>query len=424
MVGHDDVGRVRIEQVLATDLDAQTARSSDTADDAPRHATPGTGAEPFGDGHDRKGDDEGDHDEDTIGLSPEPRWRRWTTSHERAAHQAILPRDARPNEKVASCRLRTPVPMWQRHPEGLPYRRRVMTPHSGTLVQRSRRLDLDGVDFDAFGVHPLDPATLRCLRYMHDVEHHTTCYLRDVLVTRAHADPEVTAFLACWAYEEHWHGEAIAQVLAIHGEQAGPARVASMRRSLPRGDRLRPLLYLAGSALTPHMVTAHMAWGAVNEWTAQAGYGRLAARHPVLSELLRRIMKQEGRHIDFYASQARDRLDGSRLAQRVTREALRRFWTPVGAGVMPPGEVAFLVRHLFSGADGAQVAARIDRQIDRLPGLSGLELVARAVGSLDGRAHLPVRSEGLGAVSGPQATVLTEDGSRRPRDLVPSGREE
>ena len=256
-----------------------------------------------------------------------------------------------------------------------------MTPRCDSLVQRSRRLDLDGVDFDEFRVRPLDPTSLRCLRYMHDVESHTMCYLRDVLVTSAHADPDVTAFLACWAYEEHWHGEAIARVLTAHGEPAGPERVASVRRALGRRDRLRPLLYLAGSALTRHMVTVHMAWGAVNEWTTQAGYGRLAARsaHPVLGELLRRIMKQEGRHIDFYAAQARQRLDGDRMAQRVTRAALAHFWSPVGAGVMPATEVRFLVRHLFGGPDGTAAAARIDRQIDRLPGLEGLGLVTGVV---------------------------------------------
>lgn len=250
-----------------------------------------------------------------------------------------------------------------------------------TLVRRSARLDLEGLDFGAFAACPLDAAALRCLRYMHDVENHTMCYLRDVLVTRAHADPEVTAFLAAWCYEEHWHGDAIARVLEAHGEPAGPDRVAALRRALPRRDPFRPLLYIIGSAFTTHMVTVHMTWGAVNEWTTQAGYGRLAARagHPVLTELLKRIMKQEGRHVDFYAAQARRRLDGHPGAQRLTRRALARFWTPVGAGVMPVAEVDFLARHLFGGDDGRAAARRIDRQIDRLPGLAGLRLVERAV---------------------------------------------
>lgn len=260
-----------------------------------------------------------------------------------------------------------------------------------TLVGRSARLDLGGVDFAAYSDRPLDAASLRCLRYMHDVEHHTMCYLRDVLVTSAHADPEITAFLAAWCYEEHWHGDAIARVLEAHGEPAGNDRVAALRRTLPRADRFRPLLYIVGSAITKHVVTVHMTWGAINEWTTQAGYGRLAARagHPGLTDLLRRIMKQEGRHIDFYASQATRRLEGHPGAQRLTRWALQRFWSPVGAGVMPQDEVQFLARHLFEGPEGVAAAERIDRQIDRLPGLSGMRLVQRAVST--GEAD-PVRT--------------------------------
>ncbi|MHB8438203.1 MAG: ferritin family protein [Acidimicrobiales bacterium] len=249
------------------------------------------------------------------------------------------------------------------------------------LIERSGRLDVSDIDFDAFRSRPLDADTLRCLRYMHDIEGHTTCYLRDVLVTRAHKDPELTAFLACWVYEEHWHGDAIAQVLVAHGEPAGHERLEALRRRLPRHEELRPFLFSLASAMTAHLPAVHMAWGAVNEWSTQAGYGRLAAKaeHPVLGELLRRIMRQEGRHIDFYTSEARRRLAAHPRAQRLARLALRRFWSPVGAGVMPEPEVSFLVRHLFGDDAGFGAAKRIDRQVDRLPGLAGLHLVEHAV---------------------------------------------
>lgn len=49
-----------------------------------------------------------------------------------------------------------------------------------------QRLSLDGIDFDAFRSEPLPGWALRCLRYMHDIEHHTVCYLRDLLVTPIH----------------------------------------------------------------------------------------------------------------------------------------------------------------------------------------------------------------------------------------------
>ena len=125
----------------------------------------------------------------------------------------------------------------------------------------------------------------------------------------------------------------------------------------------------------------HMTWGAVNEWTTQAGYSRLAAKadHPVLSELLARIMKQEGRHIDFYASEAHRRLERSRTARKLTRFALRKAWSPVGAGVMPDSEVAFMTRFLFDNDEGRAMVARIDRRIDRLPALEGLRLLEGAL---------------------------------------------
>ena len=81
----------------------------------------------------------------------------------------------------------------------------------------------DDLDFGAFADDPLDPDTLRAIEYMHDVELHTICYLRDLLVTPAHNDPDVTTFLSCWAYEELWHGEALGDVLAAHGRPSGAA---------------------------------------------------------------------------------------------------------------------------------------------------------------------------------------------------------
>ena len=250
------------------------------------------------------------------------------------------------------------------------------------FTRMSKRLNTEGIDFDAFARHPLDRDTLRCLRYMHDVELHTVCYLRDLLVTSAHRDPEVTAFLTMWNMEEYWHGEAIGDVLLAHGEPAKRRRVEPMRQRLAWKDKIAPMLHSLGSAIAGEsFIAIHMTWGAVNEWTTQAAYSRLIARadHPVLTDLLRRIMKQEGRHIDFYASQALQRLDGDRKAQWMTRTALQHAWSPVGASVMPATEVDHMSRFLFDGADGMAAARRIDAKIDRLPGLSGLGLLEREV---------------------------------------------
>jgi hypothetical protein len=248
--------------------------------------------------------------------------------------------------------------------------------------RRTARLDDTDIDYGAFRERPLDGAALRCLRYMHDVEHHTTCYLRNLLNTRAHDDPEVTAFLTLWNYEEHWHGEALGRVLEAHGEVSGAPRVAAMRRRAGWRSTVSPVAWLAFSAATRHFLAVHMTFGAINEWTTQAGYARLGSLsgHPVLRDLLGRIMRQEGRHIDYYRSRAVELLADSPAAQRTTRRVLRVLWRPVGAKAMPAAETRHLVTTLFGGPDGQAVADRVDRRIDLLPGLSGLGLVR---GSLD-----------------------------------------
>jgi hypothetical protein len=84
----------------------------------------------------------------------------------------------------------------------------------------------DDLDLDtAFRDRPLSPDTLRVLRYMCDIESHTICYLRDVLVTPSHTDPEVTTFLTMWNYEEYWHGP--------RSCPASPYRRPGTSRSMP-----------------------------------------------------------------------------------------------------------------------------------------------------------------------------------------------
>jgi len=182
-----------------------------------------------------------------------------------------------------------------------------------------------------------------------------------------------------------WHGEAIAEVLEAHGEQAGAPRIAALRHGHRRRQALSTLSTIASAAFAGRaFIALHMTWGAINEWTTQAGYARLAetAGHPTLRELLRRIMKQEGSHIDFYASEATRRLDDSPKAQKMTRFALSHWWRPVGSGVMPKREVGFLVHYLFDGEKGADALQRIDRRVDRLPGQSELHLLTSAVTGL------------------------------------------
>ncbi|MGQ1838347.1 hypothetical protein ACT4S2_07785 [Kocuria turfanensis] len=70
------------------------------------------------------------------------------------------------------------------------------------FAHESTSLHWEDLGLDAFREDPLPPETLRTLRYMCDVEFHTVCYLRDMLVSPSRRDPEVSTFMTIWNHEE------------------------------------------------------------------------------------------------------------------------------------------------------------------------------------------------------------------------------
>jgi len=238
------------------------------------------------------------------------------------------------------------------------------------------------LDLEAFETNPLPPESLRVLRYMCDVEYHTVCYLRDLLTTPSHKEPEVGSFMTMWNREEFWHGEALAAVLGKHGISVDFDELKANRLKLGWKDRLDPIKQsLLGGLVGHDFVAVHMAWGAANEWSANAAYLRMAKQegHPVLAELLKRIAAQETKHVAFYASQARDRLAKSKKAQVIARFALNKFWAPVGSTISTPSEIGFVMGRLFSGTEGRKLIRDIDSHIAKLPGMEGLTIVENAL---------------------------------------------
>lgn len=242
----------------------------------------------------------------------------------------------------------------------------------------SVRVNWQDLDFDDFATNPLPESTLRSLRYMCDIEYHTVCYLRDLLVTPSHKEADVSAFMTMWNREEFWHGEALAAVLGAHGITVDFDQLKATRLKLGWKDRLDPIKQsLLGNIVGKDFIAVHMIWGAANEWSAVAAYNRLAEleQHPVLAELLKRIAKQEARHVAFYATQARERLGASKKAQKLARFALKNAWGPVGSSVMEPAEVTHVMGHIFAGEEGLREIRKLDEHISRMPGLDGLTIV-------------------------------------------------
>ncbi len=242
-------------------------------------------------------------------------------------------------------------------------------------------MQTDDLDFESFRTNPLSPDVLRCISYMHDIEYQTVLYMRELLVTPAWKDPQFTAFLTLWNYEEYWHGQALGRILALHDRPAHDPRLTEMRRWNKGALSRSPVVFWALGRFVKKFPAVHMTWGAINEWTANAAYNRLAriADHPVLTELLGRIMRQEGRHAGYYASYARDLLDNDRRAQKVTSWFLRHQWDVVGSGDVPKIETSFAAAYLFGSGDGAELIDKVEDRIDALPGLAGLDLVRTAI---------------------------------------------
>ncbi|MEI8240046.1 MAG: ferritin-like domain-containing protein [Actinomycetota bacterium] len=259
--------------------------------------------------------------------------------------------------------------------------------------EQGGRLKTDDLDFEAFRREPLHPHVLRCLGYMHDIEYQTVLYMRELLLLPQWQDPQFTAFLTLWNYEEYWHGQALGRVLQMHDRPAHDPRLVAMRRFNKRTLSWSPLQFWALGQGVRKFPAVHMTWGAINEWTANAAYNRLSrvADHPVLTELLTRMMRQEGRHAGYYASYARELLEGDKRAQKVTKWFLQHEWAPVGSGDVPRIETSFATAYLFGSGEGMELIDRVEDRIDMLPGLAGLDLVRSAI--RDSVAHV-VTEEG------------------------------
>jgi hypothetical protein len=245
-------------------------------------------------------------------------------------------------------------------------------PQFQRFIAGTRPIDLGGIDWDAIPSHPLSPEVLRVLTYMQDVESHTVVFPRTIFSQRAVDDEHIGTFLVCWLYEEGMHGRALARFLSLAGHPVPPRRKG---RTTPM-DRLERVMTTAIAAAWKDFLALHMAWGALHECTTIHAYQRLIDRndHPVLNELLRRIIHDEARHFAFYMWQAERLLAAPRVARRV-RWIMERRYVPVGATHQPDALARWVSGYLFDGDAGREAARRIDRTFAKLPGFESATLL-------------------------------------------------
>jgi len=194
--------------------------------------------------------------------------------------------------------------------------------------------------------------------------------------------------LCVWMYEEEFHGRAFRKFIEAYGERVPDSYRTDMFMRRGPGERIDELGQVVLSRVFPKGWPAvHMVWGAIQEYTTYTAYQALIERvdHPILSELCRRIMKQELRHYAFYNQQAKRRLESSPFAQKLCSIALKIGWTPVGDGMCEKDHVLHATRFLFDGIDGDAIL-QIERKVRELPGLEWFDLFSKFARDNDIRA--------------------------------------
>lgn len=245
-------------------------------------------------------------------------------------------------------------------------------------LRNSKKVDVSDLDFDQARNFPLTDSEIRCLTYVMDIEGHTIVYLKGILSTCAIQDPDTTAFLSCWAYEEHFHSRTLKQFLEACGVSVSPMRAAEVQKQASWREWLETMGASLICQLSRHFHGVYLTWGAISELTTLEGYGVLASRtaNPLLAEILQRLAKDERRHFSFYYNKAKTELQHPR-AQWLTKFVLRHFWMPVGEGVKPDSEVEWIGRYILGDVKGGEIASRIDATIGKLPGMSWFDGLRR-----------------------------------------------
>jgi 1,2-phenylacetyl-CoA epoxidase catalytic subunit len=238
---------------------------------------------------------------------------------------------------------------------------------------------IDDLDWELCARIGISDVEERILRYMGDTESHTILYMRDLLAGHSTRDPEITAFLSAWVYEELCHGRAISRLLKEVGRPDEEDRYTKVTAGSSVREFVEAALSHAAAYLSPRFIAVHMTWGAINEATAAAAYQQMEERtaNPVLAKLINRMARQERRHMAFYWHQAQKRMKDDPAARKLVNFAIKRFWTLVGSGVGGDENLAFISAHLFADEAARAALVKAEENIRELPGMEWFDLLTK-----------------------------------------------
>lgn len=246
--------------------------------------------------------------------------------------------------------------------------------------------------------YPLDQRFIPVLLYMRDVETLTDMYHRELLRTPTGKDRYIGRFMERWGVEEVIHGEVLNRFLNEAGVETDAAWQSQVRRNVSAIYNFNTYVLTSLTNLLGRKFTAtHMSFGAIHEMSTAQAYRRMdeLAGHPVLSQILSGIIREESAHTHFYWSVAKLELRKSDLAQRIARFVIKSFYRPVGEGSLHKSRTEYAIRTLFGGDDGlAHLHKTVTQRAQTLPGLEALTKVTEKLGRIT-RQGLPETLIGL-----------------------------
>jgi len=247
---------------------------------------------------------------------------------------------------------------------------------------------IDNVEWGKVRDHPFDERLIPVLLYMRDVETLTDMYWQELKRTPTGRDPVISKFMERWGIEEVTHGEVLNRFLNELGHKTETDWASGVRRAVSKFYHVNTYLLTSLTNLIGHRFTAtHMTFGAVHEMTTAQAYRRMIeiADHPILTGILKAIIREESAHTQFYWSVARLELRKNDSAQRLARRVIEHFYYPVGQGSLRKERTKRVVSVLFGEDDALAVLDRaVTQRVQQLPGFDGVTKVTEKIGQIAG----------------------------------------
>jgi len=235
---------------------------------------------------------------------------------------------------------------------------------------------------------PLDERFIPVLLYMRDVETLTDMYWQELRRTPTGRDPVISKFMERWGIEEVTHGVVLNMFLNELGVKSRDDWQRQVRRAVSTAYHANTYLFTSLTNLIGHRFTGtHMTFGAVHEMTTAQAYRRMIelAGHPVLTQILKGIIREESAHTQFYWSMARLELRKNKRARRLARFVIENFYYPVGQGSLAKERTKSVVTTLFGSAEALDVIdTTVTRRVQELPGFDGITKITETIGRTAG----------------------------------------